>query len=125
MDSTVRKIQPEFSPEVVTQTEPVASPQVTVREKSKVALSKFEKLMIGAVTCVAVAMMMVLVHTSVNVSSSQRQLQDIQANITKIQTANVDLQQEVSELTSSDRLTTFAKQNGLTFIDGNVRNVTK
>ncbi|MFD1465246.1 cell division protein FtsL [Lapidilactobacillus mulanensis] len=125
MDSTVRSLQPELTPEIVPQAQPLELPKVAVRGKEKVALSKFEKLMFGVVACATVALMMMLVHTTINVSSSQRQLQDVQSKITKVETTNVDLQQEVGELTSSDRLATYAKENGLTFNDANVRNVTQ
>lgn len=127
MDSTVRKIQPqitpEITPEIVTQAQPVELPRVAV--KQRVRFSMFEKVMASVITAIAITLMVVLVHTTVSVSASQRQLQDVQTSITKVKTANTDLQQEIGELSSSDRLAAYAKKNGLTFKEANVRNVTK
>lgn len=127
MDSTVRKIQPniapEITPEIVTQAKPIELPQISV--KQKVRYSMFEKVMACVIAVTAVIMMVMLVHTTVSVSTSQRQLQDVQTSITKVKTINMDLQQEIGELSSSDRLAAFAKKNGLTFKEANVRNVTK
>ncbi|WP_125605295.1 cell division protein FtsL [Lapidilactobacillus bayanensis] len=127
MDSTVRKIQPnitpEITPEIVTQAQPLELPQIEV--KQKVRFSAFEKVMASVIAAIAVIMMVALVHTTVSVSASQRQLQDVQTSITKVKTANTDLQQEIGELSSSDRLAAYAKKNGLTFKEANVRNVTK
>ncbi len=121
-DNAVRKLQPEVTPLATPQLEPQAAP---VQYSRKVRFSLLERLL-ALGSCLAILGFMVfLVHGSVTVTNSQRQLQDIQTKIGKTKTSNVDLQQEIGELGSSDRLAAYAKKNGLSFDDANVRNMSK
>ena len=102
-DNAVRKLQPEVTPLATPQLEPQAAP---VQYSRKVRFSLLERLL-ALGSCLAILGFMVfLVHG-------------------KTKTSNVDLQQEIGELGSSDRLAAYAKKNGLSFDDANVRNMSK
>lgn len=121
-DNTVRKIavEPQITVDTPAQTAPVAAPT-----PSKVPFSGLERFGLCCVAVVTLVLMVLLVQTNVGVASAQRQLQNVQSHITQVQSSNVDLRQEVSELSSSDRLSAYAQKNGLAFDDANVRNVSK
>lgn len=123
-DNTVRKIQP--TPQQIPQPQPQVAPKPETQVKGKrLALNGVERLIIGVIGVIAVALMVLVVQTTASVAKSQRELQNIQTQTSKAKATNVDLKQEISELSSSDRLAAFAKKNGLSFNDANVRNITK
>ncbi|WP_261805732.1 cell division protein FtsL [Lapidilactobacillus luobeiensis] len=121
-DNTVKKLQPEVMPSATPTIEtPVSAPE----SSHKVRFSILERLLAVCACAAVLSLMIFLVHTSVGIASNQRQLQDIQTKISQVKTSSVDLQQEIGELGSSDRLAAYAKKNGLSFNDANVRNMTK
>lgn len=123
-DNTVRKIQP--TPQQAPQSQPQVTPKPQAKPQGKrLALNGVERVIIGIIGAVVVALMVLVVQTTASVAKNQRELQNIQAQTSKAKATNIDLKQEISELSSSDRLTTFAKKNGLSFNDANVRNITK
>ncbi|WP_191988093.1 cell division protein FtsL [Lapidilactobacillus wuchangensis] len=121
-DNTVRKIETE---PLVTPSTPVEPAGVAQAQSTRVAFSGLERICACCTGLLTIALMVFLVHTNVGIAGTQRQLQDVQVKISQIKAANVDLRQEVSELSSSDRLSAYAQKNGLTFNDANVRNVSK
>ena len=101
-------------------------PEVQVAPKThSVALSKFEISSIVGLALLAMALMVTLVSMKVSMTSSQNQLDSLTTQITKTNTSNVNLRQEISELTSFDRLSSFAKKHNLKMSDNNVRNISK
>jgi len=103
-----------------------AQPAVQASPKSRsVALSKFETCSIVGLALLTLALMVTLVSIKVSMTSSQNQLDSLTTQITKTNTSNVNLRQEISELTSFDRLSSFAKKHDLKMSDNNVRNISK
>lgn len=92
---------------------------------NSVALSKFEICSIVGLAILTLALMVTLVSIKVSMTSSQNKLDSLTTQISKTNTSNVNLRQEVSELTSFDCLSSFAKKHNLKMNDNNVRNISK
>ncbi|WP_125762663.1 cell division protein FtsL [Companilactobacillus hulinensis] len=107
--------QPQFNP--------VEAPKTAT--KHKVALSKLEATLIVGLGLLTLALMVSLVSVKVSMTSAQNNLDQITTEITKVNTNNVNLRQEISEMTSFDRLSAFAKKHDLKMSNKNVRNVSK
>ncbi|APX73055.1 cell division protein FtsL [Companilactobacillus allii] len=107
--------QPKFNP--------AKDPQPA--RKHKVALSKLEATLIVGLGFLTLALMVSLVSIKVSMTSAQNSLDNITTEITKVNTNNINLRQEISEMTSYDRLSTFAKEHNLKMSNKNVRNVSK
>ncbi|GEO77877.1 cell division protein FtsL [Companilactobacillus mindensis] len=106
----------------------VAQPQPAVQAAPKtrsVPLSKFETFSIVGLGLLAMVLMVTLVSIKVSMTSSQNKLDSLTTQITKTNTSNVNLRQEISELTSFDRFSSFAKKHNLKMSDNNVRNISK
>lgn len=103
-------------------------PQQVVQAAPKtrsVALSKFEICSIVGLALLTLALMVTLVSIKVSMTSSQNKLDSLTTQISKTNTSNVNLRQEISELTSFDRFSSFAKKHNLKMSDNNVRNISK
>ncbi|MFH5810967.1 cell division protein FtsL [Companilactobacillus sp. FL22-1] len=118
-ESTARNLQ-EYQTEVQAEPKVQASPRT-----SSVALSKFEAFSLVGIGLVALALMVTLVSIKVSMTSSQNTLDSLTTQISKTNTSNVNLRQEISGLTSFDRLSSFAKEHNLKMDDNNVRNISK
>ncbi|WP_125707965.1 cell division protein FtsL [Companilactobacillus zhongbaensis] len=122
LESTARNLQSyetaESNPQTQVQTQ-------TNTATHKVAISKTESFLLVALGVLTVVLMTALVTTKVSQTVAQNNLTDVTTKISKTNTNNVNLQQEVSELTSYDRLSSFAKKHDLKMSNKNVRNVTK
>lgn len=119
-ESTARNLQ-EYQ---VEQQQPQEQTQ-SVPKTSSVALSKFEILSIVTLALLTLGLMVTLVSIKVSMTSSQNKLDSLTTQITKTNTSNVNLRQEISELTSFDRFSSFAKKHNLKMSDNNVRNISK
>lgn len=70
-------------------------------------------------------MMILVISSKVNLSSTQYKLQNINQKIVEIQNDNVNTRQEVSELSNKSRLMKFTQDAGLSMNDNSIRNVSK
>ncbi|MQS74953.1 cell division protein FtsL [Companilactobacillus halodurans] len=104
--------------------EPEVQVQATPKKHS-VSLSKFEAFSIVGLALLTLALMVTLVSMKVSMTSSQNKLDSLTTQISKTNTSNVNLRQEISELTSFDRFSSFAKKHNLKMSDNNVRNISK
>jgi cell division protein FtsL len=120
LESTARNLQ---SYETV-KAEPKQKAQSVV-VTHKVAISKTESLLLIGLGILTVCLMTALVTVKVSMTSAQNNLDAVTTQISNTTTNNVNLQQEVSELTSYDRLSNFAKKHDLKMSNKNVRNVAK
>ena len=118
-ESTARNLQ-EYQVEQQPQEQVQSTPKT-----SSVALSKFEILSIVTLALLTLGLMVTLVSIKVSMTSSQNKLDSLTTQITKTNTSNVNLRQEISELTSFDRFSSFAKKHNLKMSDNNVRNISK
>lgn len=93
--------------------------------KPHLKLNSFEKLLIVCGSAVLTVLMLLVVSSKIALSESQHQLQHLDSQITRVNSNNTNLQQQVGELQSSSRLQKIAKENGMSLSNGNIRNVTK
>lgn len=91
----------------------------------KVAISKQEARLLAALGAIMMVLMISLVSIKVSITISQQQLQKVNNSIDNVTSKNVDLRQEIGELTSAQRLAKYAKKHDMTLSDKNVRNVSK
>lgn len=91
---------------------------------SKISVSKFE--IVVAVSCVIMTLFMALslVTTKNQVISAQHQLQNVNSQITKVNSQNDSNKQVIDELTGSTHLQQVAQKSGLS-INSDIRNVNK
>lgn len=122
MNNTARDFELYEQPQIIEQ--PNQEPTRRAQTK-KVPLSRREGLLLAVLGVVTMVMMIALVSVKVSITVSQQQLQKVNASVDNVTSRNVDLRQEVGELTSSQRLTAYAQDHGMKMSDNNVRNVTK
>lgn len=120
LESTARNLQNYESVETAPQVK-----QQTQAVPHKVAISKTETMLMVGLGILTMVLMVALVTMKVSETSAQNSLDTVTTKISNTTTNNVNLQQEVSELTSYDRLSNFAKKHNLKMNNSNVRNVTK
>ncbi|MFC6323446.1 cell division protein FtsL [Companilactobacillus baiquanensis] len=116
-ESTARNLQ---NYEEVQQ-EPIATPKISRR----VAISKLEISLLVGLGVLVLSLMVTLVGINVSMTAAQNNLDEITTKVNKASTENVNLRQEISEMTSFDRLSSFAKEHNLKMSNKNVRNVSK
>lgn len=105
-------------------TEPAAIPQKKITKRTS-TITRIEKLIMSAIILTLFGLAITCVSMEVNVFSVNRELQDIQSEITVTQDANVDLKQEISELSGYDRIYEIAGKAGLKLNESNVRTVSE
>lgn len=110
-----------------TQTKKQVEPEIesVAANSNKVAISKQEARLLAAFGAILMILMVSLVSIKVSITVSQQQLQKVNNSIDAVSSKNVDLRQEIGELTSAQRLTKYAKNHNMTLSDKNVRNVSK
>ncbi|WP_099974637.1 cell division protein FtsL [Lactobacillus terrae] len=91
----------------------------------KVPISPMEVISIIGVAIVTMILMVSLVTLRASMTTSQNKLNKINTEASQTTTNNVNLQQEISELTSYDKLSAFAAEHNLKMSNENVRNVSK
>lgn len=94
-----------------------------VTSPKSVPFNRLEKVMLTIGASVAIVMMFVLVAFSISQTSAQRQLQNSNTAVATIKSQNTDLEQEIGELTSTERINKIAKQQCLQLIDSNIRTI--
>ncbi|MBZ2404673.1 cell division protein FtsL [Liquorilactobacillus hordei] len=99
-----------------------ASPKV---KSTRVPFSGFEIMSVTLLSLLFMGMMILVISSKVNLSSTQYKLQNINQKIVEIQNDNVNTKQEVSELSNKSRLMKFAQDAGLSMNDNSIRNVSK
>lgn len=118
-ESTARNLQ--NYEEIQPQQKPVETPKISGR----VAISKLEISLLVGLGVLILSLMVALVSINVSMTAAQNNLDAITSKINKTSTENVNLRQEISEMTSFDRLSSFAKEHNLKMSNKNVRNVSK
>ncbi|WP_129044823.1 cell division protein FtsL [Companilactobacillus metriopterae] len=91
----------------------------------KVPISPMEVISIIGVAIVTMILTVSLVTLRASMTTSQNKLNKINTEASQTTTNNVNLQQEISELTSYDKLSAFAAEHNLKMSNENVRNVSK
>ncbi|MCG4282048.1 cell division protein FtsL [Lacticaseibacillus saniviri] len=127
LDNTARQLQPEEEA-LVQQPEPQPKPQVTAAPAAAplaVPFSAFEKGLALLAGVLAVAVSIFCLFSQNQLANTQRQYEDVQSAITT-QTQKINnYKQSIGELSNSERLSAFAKEHGLTVVEGNIKRVSK
>lgn len=99
-------------------------PQKTIVLNPKsVPLNRLEKTLIVLGSVITLGLMTMLVSASVASTNAQHNLAHVEQTVITKQNHNTDLRQEIGELTSTTRMNKIAKEQGLHFIESNIRNV--
>ncbi|MGX4644927.1 cell division protein FtsL [Holzapfeliella sp. JNUCC 80] len=101
------------------------SQQNQTNKKQSVKHTASEKMMLLGLGITGFVAMIALVFTSVLSTQAQQHLQSVNSSITQAQNKNIDLQQDIGELTNNQKLASVAQQNQLQLIEGNIRNIQK
>lgn len=108
---------------------PKAQPKPKVQaaplHKQRVRFSPFERLMSAAIGLLAAGMAAMCVCAQLNVATTQRMYQKTQVQIAQVNKGIANFEQSVSELTDSQRLSSFAQAHGLTVVEGSVKQAVK
>lgn len=94
-------------------------------KKNRVPFSKAEVLSIVIGNLILLVMTIAVVSSKISFTKAQYSLQSINQEIAVIHNRNVNTKQEISTLSSRDRLLNLAKKYGLSMNDSNIRNVSK
>ncbi|MGY3778853.1 cell division protein FtsL [Isobaculum melis] len=106
------------------QTKPATAPQKKIAKRTS-TITRIEKLIMSAIILMLFGLAITCVSMEVNVFSTNRELQDVRNEITMKQDANIDLKQEISELSGYDRIYDIAGKAGLKLNESNVRTVSE
>ena len=117
LESTARPLVQQPAPKPVHKSAPAPAPH------THIAFSGFEKTMMFACGVLATVVCVVCLFMQNRLSNTQRQYEDLQAQILKQSQATANLKQEIGELSNSERLDAFAKAHGFKVINGNIRRV--
>ncbi|MGR3741972.1 cell division protein FtsL [Companilactobacillus sp. DQM5] len=121
-NNTARNLETYVQPEIEQQ----PKQRTTRRTRTKsVPISKTEGFLLAGLGIVTMVLMIALVSVKVSATVSQQQLQKINSAVDSTTSKNVDLRQEVGELSSSQRLTEYAQSHNMNLSNDNVRNVSK
>lgn len=94
-------------------------------KKSRIPFSKAEILSIVMGNLILLVMTIAVISSQISFTKAQYSLQNINQEIAVIHNRNVNTKQEISTLSSRDRLLDLAKKYGLSMNDSNIRNVSK
>ena len=116
--NTARKVTPQSAERMVTNQH-----QITLRRPTP--LQKREKVSIALAGVWMFLLTLGVVATNINQTHAEFNYQTITDQVTKVQTRNANLKEEIGTLGSRTRMMNIAKRNGLTMNKKNVRNVIK
>lgn len=98
-----------------------SAPQVTTQPVSW----KQEFRLCAVCGAVLLALMGIVVSMKISVTNANHRLQDVQAQVSRVNNDNASERQEIAELTSESHLNHAAKKYGLSDANTSVRNVNK
>lgn len=86
-------------------------------------LSKFEVVLISALSLVVFGLVLLNIHSNLELSTASRELQDVETNIAQTETEIENLKQQSHELSRYDRIYEIAEKYGLELHDENIVNI--
>lgn len=104
------------------ETVPNVEPIPQAKPVSK-GLTKFEMSLMSVIGIVFFAMILMNVHSDLQLSSASRELQDVNGQIAQTQIEIENLKQQSHELSRYDRVTEIAAKYGLELHDENIVNI--
>ena len=99
--------------------------QIDPLDVQKKKFKRRERLAVCVLLGWAALLGCVTISSSIHVNTAQSDLQAVTTQVTKLNSKNSNIRQEISELSSRSRLMGIAKKNGLSLNEQNTRNVTK
>lgn len=86
-------------------------------------LSKFEIFLITALGMIVFGLVLMNIHSSLEMTNSSRMVQDVDSSIAQTQIEIENLNQQSHELSRYDRIYTIAQKYGLELHEDNIRNI--
>lgn len=86
-------------------------------------LSKFEVVLISLIGFVVFGLILLNVHSNLQLTSASRELQDVDSQITQTEIEIENLEQQSHELSRYDRINEIAEKYGLELHDENIVNI--
>lgn len=122
MDNTARVLTQTPAQE---QPRTVAKPKVTATPRQRVHISPFEKVCAGVLAFAVCGMVVATLGIQASIVQTTRDFQSTQVKTSKENQKIANLEQAVSELTDSERLSAFAKAHGMTVAEDSVKQAVK
>lgn len=111
-------------------TKQISHPETKIKHKTvknvKMVKPKWDTvdfMMVGAATLTVIVMAFLVIFMANKSATANTQLSTTSAQLETVRDKNNDLKQEVSDLSSPDRLNKIAEKNGLKLNNQNIRNV--
>lgn len=111
-------------------TKQISRPETKLKHKTvknvKMVKPKWDTvdfMMVGAAVLTVIVMAFLVIFMANKSATANTQLSTTSAQLEKVRNKNNDLKQEVSDLSSPDRLNKIAEKNGLKLNNQNIRNV--
>lgn len=111
-------------------TKQISRPETKIKHKTvknvKMVKPKWDTvdfIMVGAAVLTVIVMAFLVIFMANKSATANTQLSTTSAQLEKVRNKNNDLKQEVSDLSSPDRLNKIAEKNGLKLNNQNIRNV--
>lgn len=111
-------------------TKQISRPETKIKHKTvknvKMVKPKWDTvdfMMVGAATLTVIVMAFLVIFMANKSATANTQLSTTSAQLETVRDKNNDLKQEVSDLSSPDRLNKIAEKNGLKLNNQNIRNV--
>lgn len=111
-------------------TKQISRPETKIKHKTvknvKMVKPKWDTvdfMMVGAAVLTVIVMAFLVIFMANKSATANTQLSTTSAQLEKVRNKNNDLKQEVSDLSSPDRLNKIAEKNGLELNNQNIRNV--
>lgn len=115
--------------QLANETQPLLEPRKTenreIEKRLHKGLTRLEMTVIGLFGFVLFVLAVAHITLSMQVSTMNRSIQDIEAQATLIQSANSNYEQNVQELSRYDRVYSIAKDYDLEMNEDQIRNVFK
>ncbi|KAA8439060.1 cell division protein FtsL [Weissella paramesenteroides] len=111
-------------------TKQISRPETKIKHKTvknvKMVKPKWDTvdfMMVGAAVLTVIVMAFLVIFMANKSATANTQLSTTSAKLETVRNKNNDLKQEVSDLSSPDRLNKIAEKNGLKLNNQNIRNV--
>lgn len=111
-------------------TKQISRPETKIKHKTvknvKMVKPKWDTvdfMMVGAAVLTVIVMAFLVIFMANKSATANTQLSTTSAKLETVRNKNNDLKQEVSDLSSPDRLNKIAEKNGLELNNQNIRNV--
>ena len=111
-------------------TKQISRPETKIKHKTvknvKMVKPKWDTvdfMMVGAAVLTVIVMAFLVIFMANKSATANTQLSTTSAQFEKVRNKNNDLKQEVSDVSSPDRLNKIAEKNGLKLTNQNIRNV--